>query len=188
MYIPLLFAWAFVLDRLLVSERAGGFLETIGSLPVIGIIAQGSRARHVRLLPVIAVLASSLWLLAHAPLTAREIWLANGERGLGLANSTWVDSEVLQYMRDAPIDSRVISSIPTVILYADVREYVFLSHELEAARRKIAAASDGDHVVWLYSNTIGYTYDDADLRALPELEPVADLPDGVIFRITDRAK
>ena len=187
-YIPLLFAWVFVLDRLLVSERAGGFLETIGSLPVIGTIAQGSRARHVRLLPVIAVLASSLWLLAHAPLTAREIWLANGERGLGLANSTWVDSEVLQYMRDAPIDSRVISSIPTVILYADVREYVFLSHELEAARRKIAAASDGDHVVWLYSNTIGYTYDDADLRALPELEPVADLHDGVIFRITDRAK
>ena len=187
-YIPLLFAWVFVLDRLYISERAGGFLETIGALPVIGTIAQGSRARHVRLLPVIAVLASSLWLLAHAPLTAREIWLANSERGLGLANSTWVDSEVLQYMRDAPIDSRVISSIPTVILYADVREYVFLSHELEAARRKIAAASDGDHVVWLYSNTIGYTYDDADLRALPELEEVADLPDGVIFRIAEGAK
>ena len=187
-YIPLLFAWVFVLDRLYISERAGGFLETIGTLPVIGTIAQGSRARHVRLLPVIAVLASSLWLLAHAPLTAREIWLANSERGLGLANSTWVDSEVLQYMRDAPIDSRVISSIPTVILYADVREYVFLSHELDAARRKIAAASDGDHVVWLYSNTIGYTYDDADLRALPELEEVADLPDGVIFRIAEGAK
>ncbi len=187
-YIPLLFAWVFVLDRLYISERAGGFLETIGALPVIGTIAQGSRARHVRLLPVIAVLASSLWLLAHAPLTAREIWLANSERGLGLANSTWVDSEVLQYMRDAPIDSRVISSIPTVILYADVREYVFLSHELDAARRKIAAASDGDHVVWLYSNTIGYTYDDADLRALPELEEVADLPDGVIFRIAEDAE
>ena len=187
-YIPLLFVWVFVLDRLYISERAGGFLETIGALPVIGTIAQGSRARHVRLLPVIAVLASSLWLLAHAPLTAREIWLANSERGLGLANSTWVDSEVLQYMRDAPIDSRVISSIPTVILYADVREYVFLSHELDAARRKIAAASDGDHVVWLYSNTIGYTYDDADLRALPELEEVADLPDGVIFRIAEDAE
>ena len=187
-YIPLLFAWVFVLDRLLVSERAGGFMETVGSLPVIGAIAQGNRSEHVRLLPVIAVLASSLWLLAHAPLTAREIWLANSERGLGLANSTWVDSEVLQYMRDAPIDSRVISSIPTVILYADVREYVFLSHELDAARRKIAAAADGDHIVWLYANTIGYTYDDADLRALPELELVADLPDGVIFRITENEK
>ena len=187
-YIPLLFAWVFVLDRLLVSERAGGFLEIVGSLPVIGTIAQGNRAEHVRLLPIIAVLASSLWLLAHAPLTAREIWLANSERGLGLANSTWVDSEVLQYMRDAPIDSRVISSIPTVILYADVREYVFLSHELDAARRKIAAAADGDHVVWFYSNTIGYTYADAGLRALPELELVADLPDGVIFRITEDAE
>ena len=183
MYIPLLFAWVFVLDRLLISKRGRGLLETVGALPIIGSVVHGSRAGPVRLLPVIVALAGSLWLLAHAPLTVREIWLANGERGLGFANSTWVDSEVLRYMRDAPIDSRVISSIPTVILYADVREYVFLSHELDAARRKIGAASDGDHVVWFHTNTIGYTYDGADLRALPELELVEDLPDGVIFRI-----
>ena len=189
MYIPLLFAGVFVLDRQPISQRGSrGLPETVGALPIIGSVIHGSRAGPVRLLPVIVALAGSLWLLAHAPLTVREIWLANGERGLGLAKSTWVDSEVLRYMRDAPIDGRVLSSIPTVVLYADVLEYVFLSHELDAARRKIGAASDGDYVVWFYSNTIGYTYDDADLRALPELELVADLPDGIVFRIAEGEK
>ena len=133
-------------------------------------------------------LAASLWLLAHAPLNAREILLANGDRGLGFASAKWIDSEVLEYMREASIDERVISSSPTVYAYANVREYVFLSLGLDKARQKIEDATEGDHVVWFNSSAADYTYGVPELLALPELELVADLPDGVIFRVVEEAR
>ena len=122
------------------------------------------------------------------PLNAREILLANGDRGLGFASSKWIDSETLEYMRKASIDERVISSSPTVYAYANVREYVFLSLGLDKARRKIEDAADGDHVVWFDSNAADYTYGLPELLALPELELVARLNDGVIFRIDKGAR
>lgn len=161
MYIPLLFAGVFVLDRFLRCEKERG----------------------TRLLTALLACGLSLWLVVHLPLNAREIWLANGERGMGLANATWTDSEVLRYIREASITSGIISSIPAVALYTDTRNYVYLSLTLNGARRKIANAADGDYVVWLHANTTGYTYGVDELDQLPELERVATLSDGVVFRI-----
>ena len=188
MYIPLLFTGVFALDKFLVSGRVGALRGNALDLPIVRTFLRGRKP--VSPLTAVIVVAASLWLLGHAPRHARDIWLANGDLGQGFASSKWVDSEVLRYMRDTSIESpRVVSSVPIAILYtADVREYVYLSQELEAARRKIASASDGDHVVWFRSHTVGYLYDDGDLRELPELEVVADLPDGVIFRIVEEAR
>jgi len=188
MYIPLLFAGVFALDKFMISERIKALRGNALDLPIVRTFMRGRKP--VSLLTAVIVVVGSLWLLAHAPRHARDIWLANGDLGQGFASSKWVDSEVLRYMRDTSIKSpRVVSSVPITILYtADVREYVYLSQELEAARRKIASASDGDHVVWFRSHTVGYLYGDGDLRALPELEVVADLPDGVIFRIVEEAR
>ena len=188
MYIPLLFAGVFTLDKFLVSGRVGALRGNALDLPIVRTFLRGRKP--VSLLTAVIVVAASLWLLGHAPRHARDIWLANGDLGQGFASSKWVDSEVLRYMRDTSIESpRVVSSVPVAVLYATgVREYVYLSQELEAARRKIASASDGDHVVWFRSHTVGYLYGDGDLRGLPELEVVADLPDGVIFRIVEEAR
>ena len=188
MYIPLLFSGVFALDKFMISERIKAPRGNALDLPTVRTFLRGRKP--VSLLTAVIVVVASLWLLGHAPRHARDIWLANGDLGQGFASSKWVDSEVLRYMRDTSIESpRVVSSVPIAILYtADVREYVYLSQELEAARRKIASASDGDHVVWFRSHTVGYLYDDGDLRALPELEVVADLPDGVIFRIVKEAR
>ena len=188
MYIPLLFAGVFALDKFMISERIKALRGNALDLPIVRTFLRGRKP--VSLLTAVIVVAASLWLLGHAPRHARDIWLANGDLGQGFASSKWVDSEVLRYMRDTSIESpRVVSSVPIAILYtADVREYVYLSQELEAARRKIASASDGDHVVWFRSHTVGYLYGDGDLRALPELEVVADLPDGVIFRVVEEAR
>ena len=188
MYIPLLFAGVFALDKFLVSGRVGALRGNALDLPIVRTFMRGRKP--VSLLTAVIVVAASLWLLGHAPRHARDIWLANGDLGQGFASSKWVDSEVLRYMRDTSIESpRVVSSVPIAVLYATgVREYVYLSQELDAARRKIASASDGDHVVWFRSHTVGYLYGDGDLRALPELEVVADLPDGVIFRIVEEAR
>ena len=188
MYIPLLFAGVFALDKLMISERIEVLRGNALDLPVLRTFLRGRKP--VGLFTAVIVVVGFLWLLGHAPRHARDIWLANGDLGQGFASSKWVDSEVLRYMRDTSIESpRVVSSVPIAILYAaDVQEYVYLSQELEAARRKIEAASDGDHVVWFRSHTVGYLYGDGDLRALPELEVVADLPDGVIFRVVEEAR
>ena len=187
-YIPLLFAGVFALDKFLVSGRGGALRGNALDLPIVRMILRGRNP--VSLLTAVIVVVGSLWLLGHAPRHARDIWLANGDLGQGFASSKWIDSEVMRYMRDTSIESpRVVSSVPVAVLYATgVREYVYLSQELEAARRKIASASDGDHVVWFRSHTVGYLYDDGDLRALPELEVVADLADGVIFRVVEEAR
>jgi len=187
-YIPLLFAGVFALDKFLVSGRGGALRGNALGLPIVRTFLRGRKP--VGLLTAVIVVVGSLWLLGHAPRHARDIWLANGDLGQGFAISKWVDSEVLRYMRDTSIESpRVVSSVPIAVLYATgVREYVYLSQELDAARRKIASASEGDHVVWFRSHTVGYLYDDRDLRELPELEVVADLADGVIFRIVEEAR
>ena len=187
-YIPLLFAGVFALDKFLVSGRGGALRGNALGLPILRTFLRGRKP--VGLLTAVIVVVGSLWLLGHAPRHARDIWLANGDLGQGFASSKWVDSEVLRYMRDTSIESpRVVSSVPIAVLYATgVREYVYLSQELDAARRKIASASDGDHVVWFRSHTVGYLYDDGDLRELPELEVVADLADGVIFRVVEEAR
>lgn len=185
-YIPLLFAGVFALDRFLTSERSRALRGNVFDLPIVRTFLRGRKP----ITPLAAgfLLAASLWLLVHAPLNAREILLANGDRGLGFASSKWTDSEVLEYMRKASIDERVISSSPTVYAYANVREYVFLSLGLDKARRKIEDAADGDHVVWFDSNAADYAYGVPELLALPELEVVADLHDGVIFRIDKGAR
>ena len=157
-YIPLLFAGAFALDRFALLQRV-------------------PKSRGL----LTAVLA--LWLVLHLPLTAREIWLANGEHGMGFAGPKWTGSEILQQMRESDIGGRVISSSPATYLYADVREYVFLSRTLNGARQKIANAADGDYVVWFHADAADYGYGVDELGQLPELERVAALSDGVIFRI-----
>ena len=185
MYIPLLFAGVFALDRFLVSERSEALRGKTIDLSIVRTFFRGRKP--ISLMAAVLILVSSLWLLAHAPRHARDIWLANGSLGQGFASSKWIDSEVLGYMRDASIESpRVVSSVPVAILYATgVREYVYLSQELDAARRKIVAGSDGGHVVWFHTHTEGYEYGVADLRGLSELEVVADLSDGVVFRIVE---
>ena len=185
-YIPLLFVGVFALDKFLISERSRALGGNALDLPIVRTILRGRKP--IGLLAVGILLVASLWLLAHAPLNAREILLANGDRGLGFASAKWIDSEVLEYMREASIDERVISSSPTVYAYANVREYVFLSLGLDKARQKIEDATEGDHVVWFNSSAADYTYGVPELLALPELELVADLPDGVIFRVVEEAR
>ena len=42
---------------------------------------------------------------------------------------------------------------------------------------------DGAYVIW-FDNYVRHDYGEADLRLLPGLEPVAELADGVVFKVT----
>ena len=45
-------------------------------------------------------------------------------------------------------------------------------------------AGDGGHILWIRKQVSSYNFDDFDLRGLPGVEPVAELSDGVVFRVT----
>lgn len=182
-YLPLLLAAVFALDRFLVwaKERQSG--ERPGKMP--GLSARFHLPQKMAALtrwPNLLLYALVLWLLAQAALNFQEIRQANAGYGKDFAGSRWAHSEVLAYVREHFSAGTIISPSPVFALYTDNRSYVYLSPGLAAARQKVDRAADGDWVLWFH-NLPGFSYGPARLAALPGLEPVAELSDGLIFRV-----
>ena len=162
-YVPLLLTAAFLLDRFLSIKAAGWMgaaryvvasLVVLGTLVHIGFSARGDLRRT-----------------AHVYNTAR-----------------WQHSETLQYIRDNPIEGRIYSNRGAIAWFWDrtaalkkLRTYRTITSKMEWDEIEAGA-----HIVWLdvpYSREhLGY--DDLDLRLLPGIEIVAELPDGVVLRRT----
>ena len=158
--LPLLLTVALALDRLLASALRRG-------LP-------WARAAAVALL---------LWLSWIPPWHASALREANGE-GHGWANARWSNSEVLAHLREQPCDCLTVTSSPTAYyLHDGPGEYRGLPGRLAAVRELIARAPPGARVAWHYGGLFGAEYGADELRAIPELAVVADLEDGVVFRV-----
>ena len=133
-------------------------------------------------MPNLLLAALALWLLAQAALNFHEIRQANAGYNKDFASRRWAHSEVLAYVREQSFDGSIISPSPVFALYTDHRDYVYLSPGLAAVRHKVERAAEGDLVLWFHG-VPGYSYGPAQLAALPGLEPVAELSDGIIFRV-----
>lgn len=180
--IPLLFATTLVLDRLLSAERNGPELNRIGSLPTLRTVRQAGKG-----LPRWLGVLLALWLVGQVLLNVRDIRRANTQ-GLGFASQQWADSEVLRYMREADIRGTVVTSSPVTYLYTAAQGYSYLPLHLPRVQLKLDRVGDGQHLVWFHAvNTDDYTYGAADLRGLTGLVVVAELSDGIIFRIDKNA-
>ncbi len=177
MYIPLLFAAVLALDRFLSYARGRPWPASVVELPIIRTVAREGIEPY-NLLVLVIVLASSLWLANGAALNAREIVRAN-EQGIGIEGPVWAGSEVLQYVRETPVDVPVLSGSSVVYIFAG-RDDDYLSTHVTGAKRKLEEAAEGALVVWLYSFRWKFDYSIWDL---PGLEPVAELSDGVIFKV-----
>lgn len=185
-YIPLLLATALVLDQLLISERPGSGPNRIGSPPILRTVRRPDRGR-TRRLGILLALPLALWLVSQALLNVRDIRRANTQ-GLGFASQQWADSEVLRYMREAGIRDMVVTSSPVTYLYTAAQGYSYLPWHLPRVQLKLERIGDGQHLVWFHAvNTDDYTYGAADLRGLTGLVVVAELSDGIIFRIDKNA-
>lgn len=181
-YIPLLLATALVLDRILISERRGPGPNRIGPLLIVRTV----RGR-TRRLGILLALPLALWLVSQVWLNVWDIRRANTQ-GLGFASQQWADSEVLQYMREAGIRGMVVASSPVTYLYTEAQKYSYLPRYLSGVQSKLERIGDGQHLVWFHAvNTDVYTYGAADLRGLAELVVLAELSDGIIFRIDKNA-
>ena len=208
MYIPLLVAATVALDRFLSYERERKLLGRLPSLPLPHPLAK-SAASSPSLLATLLMGALALWATAHAIPHAAQIARANsGELYRGYASLRWAHSETLRYIREnfaaesAPIHSneRAMVNLHTG---GSASQYGNMPRNRlggtiigvgspgrapaeERLDERIANSPEGAYVVWFKTwwNYQSYDYGAADLRRMPRLQPVEDLADGVIFRVS----
>ncbi len=124
-YIPLLFAAVFALDKLLGLETGRKALRTFRRAAGDSEHkADGSRTAS--LLVVTLVTTLSLWLAGQVALNAYEIRRNNEGRGMGMA-ARWVNSETLRYVEEHLMAERIFSNATSAIyLRTDHADYHYL--------------------------------------------------------------
>ena len=206
-YIPLLFTAVLVIDRFLCYERQRKLLGTINDLPFIRTIIP-RRVKQVSLLTVLLSAVLSLWLGRSVPINARDIRQDNTPTSyVGSTYLQFADSQAFQYMREHSIDGAIVSNLWQGGLFLPTTEYHPL-HGLphwpaltvaapDSGRRAdyhhipstgqwrrymtrlfIGNTDDDVYLVWSYDG-----FQTPNLGVLPELEPIAELEDGVILKV-----
>ena len=173
-YVPLLLTAVFLLDRFL---SIGRWAEAVryGLAALVGLGA-----------------------LAHVGFSAREnlrttqAYVAgygkNTPRKLVRWQARWQHSATLKYIRDSHIVGRVYSNKVTFALLGDWTAATLRTYRNIPHKTGWAEIEAGAHIVWLdefyYDSREHLGYDDLDLRLLPGIEIVAELPDGLVLRRT----
>ena len=135
-----------------------------------------------------------LWARKSFDLTSEA--LESGFIGGTFNTVQWDQSETIAYLRANSVDARVfgngfglLHSLLALETGTNVRgKYPTLPEKLHQLA-ELAGGIEGDaYVVWLKSAANPhYDFNDADLRTLPGLETVAELSDGVVFRMAPGA-
>ena len=129
-----------------------------------------------------------LWAQKSFDLTAQA--LESGFIGDTFNTVQWDQSETITYLRANPVNARVycnsfglLHGLLALETGTNVRgKYPYLPPKRHMLAGRI---EDGAYIVWLTSVKLPshHDFDDAYLRALPEVETVVELSDGVIFRV-----
>ena len=169
MYVPLLVAGVFLLDRLLCIEAAGWMAAgryIVASLAVLTILAHiGFSAReNLRL-------TAQAWRVGY-----EENWMCNTAR--------WQHSKLLSYLRDNRIEGRIYSNTRDLAWFAN-RTAAPGKHQEILNRMGWTQIEAGAHIVWFER---GYRphldCDGVDIRVLSGVEIVAELADGAVLHRT----
>ena len=185
MYIPLVVAIAVALDALL--SRAGQLRASSGIGKRVG-----GRALAVALIAALAA-----WLAGAAALsltdTARA---AAGEFDMEYAMPRWTNSDTLRYLRENPVEGEVYSNIAGFLHHISGGEGIYRGFRsinkdaeskssLEKVAKWAANTPDGTYVFWFANEWVnkGIDYGAGTMRITPGLQPVAELPDGAVFRV-----
>ena len=180
MYVPLLLAAVFLLDRFLCIGAAGWMA-----------------AVRYSLVPLVLLGA-----VAHIGFSGREnlrITARAWGAGLDGAYNTadWQRSTTLNYVKTNLSDSYTYSNNQFLVWFADrtvvIKKHRALPNEIRDwtryARGWIRRGEDEVYIVWIKDDYRSgfYDFNDLDIRFLPGVEPVAESPEGVIFRVTAAA-
>ncbi len=170
---PLLVAATMVLDGLMSNAHA----RNAAASKKIG-----------KAVPVVASIVVSLWLVQQVGATynATRVWLDDGS---GYTSRGWTESDVIRYLNANRLDGTVWSSDPQALYFlTELRRVWTISLSLADVTDQLANRDPAESAyVVLFENSFrarNYDYVFDELGALPGVELVADLNDGVIFRIT----
>ena len=173
-YVPLLLAAALLLDRFLSIETAGYMAAAkwgLASLVLLGTLAHVGFSAH-----------RNLTITAEARVAGFERWTFNG--------AYWASSETLQYVRTNLRAGTIYSNGPTLVWFWDRTAAPGKHQKIPDGLHRLTSdllewTADGSpYIAWLRSEESFYDYDDLDIRLLPGVEPVAELADGIVFRVT----
>ena len=138
----------------------------LASLVLLGVLAHTGFSAH-----------RNFRITAQAYVAGYENWTYNTAR--------WQHSETLSYLRDTHIDGRIYSNKSALAWFAD-RIAALGKYQRLPSGMGWPGIEAGSHVVW-FDKSFNRTYlshDDIDIRLLPGVETVAELPDGVVLRRT----
>ena len=182
-YIPLLLALVFLLDHFLLWLRKNPRTKDAFRLSVMAAFARRQRG----LLAAALGLLLFIWLGSSVRLNIQAVVRANEGDDRGYAAPAWADSDVIHFIREAQLKG-IIFSHKAVVLYIHTdpaNDFRGLPDGLEQLKQQIESAADNTYIVWfdgLWSNRmLGYGV--AELDAMPELEQIAQLESGIIFRV-----
>ena len=171
-HVPLLLTAVLLLDRFLSIEATGKMAAVrygLASLVLLAALAHTgfSAHRHLRI-------------TTKAYVAGFKSWTFNG--------SYWEPSETLNYVRTHLREGRIYSNNPYLAWFWDRTaapgKHQFLPLvRIHKLMPRIMRWPDDTHIVWLQNEKFSY-YDDMDIHCLPGVEPVAELSDGVVFRVT----
>ena len=190
-YIPLLFIAVLVLDEFFQYALQRKLLGTLRFPWVQNRYAEGRIAGLT--VVVMALLSCWLWLPVNA--NAQHIRQAQ-ENGLNGYNSrTWAESEIIRYINENPCSRCVFYSPNAPGLYfltAHPRQFYLprqLTDDGPQWVESMQRPGEEVYIVWFSSrdriirNFDGYTYGRSQLEAWLALETVAELADGIIYRV-----
>ncbi len=190
LYIPLLMAGVLALDRVLRHEWERRPPGSISSRPVFRIMMP---AKTGSALAAIVVITLSLGVASQMASNVSTIAKENrGDLARGINRPRWTGSETRRYVRQNLVWTQMYSNLPGPLSIHIGKNQKFapchrLDHGLTAfrARMERVQSQDGAYVVWFTAEWIQYRYDydEADLRSFPGLEPVAELADGIVFKV-----
>ena len=174
MYIPLLVALVFALDRLLI------WLRSAVRPPAFKTFASGAIA-----------LLLLIWLGDAVELNRRAIISASQGDGKFAMVPHVVNNDMLQFIREASAPDKIFineayySYLSHLYIHTGrpIKDFRFLPQDLERLPQTVAAAVTGDLLIWFHDPYLPYSYGLPELEAMPALERIATLQSGVVFRI-----
>ena len=190
-YIPMLFIAVLVLDEFFQYALQRKLLGTLGFPWGQNMYAEGRIAGLTMV--VMALLSCWLWLPVNA--NAQHIRQAQENRLPSYNSRTWAESEIIQYINENPCARCVFFSANAPGLYfltAQPRQF-YLPRQLtdDWLRRIKSMQRNGEevYIVWFFfpdkiiSVLLNITYDRHQIETELALETVADLADGIIYRL-----
>ena len=171
-YVPLLLTAALLLDRFLSIATAGRMMAIRYGLVSLVLL---STLTHV-----------GCSALKNLRLTARAYTAGYPAQAYNAAH--WRHSETVKYLQYHHLEGKIYSNHKALAWFAD-RTVAPGKHQPLPGEIVYVDNEAGAHIVWFWEFYYRdrYDYDIMDLHVLPGLETVAELSDGVVFRITDAA-